>query len=314
MGNLEGVSEPGSPPTSNDDRTLLVTRVCCGVLIACDILAWYESGPLGLLLLPIAIGALVPLINLPNWIAKVEGLDSFLVSRRELAKGKSGKFARFFSAPLWSGSVVVHGITQRIPLENVRAATRLTLLIYYFGAFLAVAGFVAYISIAILIFIGIVILVLWIVFKVWLGDSSDSGAEKASGSWARLSSSGTTRHREGFMGLDPHVEYFDDKGNKVWEGRQKEGLLGLDPHMEYTDTTGRKIAEGREQEGLLGLDPHTEYTDTEGHKVAEGREREGILGLDPHTEVTDPDGRVVSTARHRDGLLGLDPHIEHREE
>jgi hypothetical protein len=294
------------------ERALLITRICCGAVVALDALAWYFSIPLGFLLLPTAIGALVPLVNLNSWKSRIEGLEPFLVSRRERAKGKGGKFAKFFSRPLWSGGVLVNGFADRIPLENIRAAFRLTLLIYYFGTFLAIAAFIAYVSIAIMVAIAVLLLVLWIGLKMLGGGSP--GDDPNTGTPAGFSGPGTTRFREGFMGLDPHLERYDDKGNKIFEGRKREGFLGTDPHIEYTDEKGRKVFESREQEGILGLDPHAEYSDTAGNTFAEERARDGVLGLDPHTQVTDSDGHVISTTRQREGFLGFDPHVEHREE
>ena len=321
MDDLSETRQVEASTSSSADRTLLITRICCGGLIVLDALAFYYSTFVGIFLLPIAIGALVPLFNVPKWDALIEGIDTHLHARRQAASGKTGKFARLFSQPLWAGSVFVHGTAKSIPLDNVRAAVRLTLLLYYFGIFLSIAGFIAYISIAILIAIAVLLFVLWLGLRIMSGGPlwEPNGGRGGGGgggdderSHPGISATGKTRQKDGFLGMDPHLVHEDEHGNKVWEGRKVGGFLGMDPHVEYRDAEGN-VVEGREAGGFLGLDPHTEYT-SGGQVVGEGRHSDGFLGLDPHTNISDAEGNKIGATRHRDGFLGLDPHTDHSED
>lgn len=314
MGTSSQAPEQGHPTSTATETGLLVTRICAGVTLASVILVLYEFNVLGIYFLPIALGALVPLLNLHDSIVAIENWDAFLRRRRDLALTKNGKFAKFFSRPLWSGSLGVFRMANKVPQKGLRAGIRVTLLTYYFGIFLSVACFVAYISIAIVIGIAVLLLMLWVLGMV-LGGSSTGGPDRpSSAEGGVLNPIRTSRKSEGFMGMDPHVDHYDDHGRKVGESRQREGFLGLDPHVEHLDADGHVVGESRDREGFLGLDPHVEHNDETGQVIGESREREGFLGLDPHLEHTDESGHVVGESRNREGFLCLDPHVEHSSE
>src|ERR1700757_2342490 len=98
-------SETKQGNASTTERSLSIVRISAGIIIAGECLAWYVYGSLGLLCLPVALGALIPLFQVRRWINGIEEMGPVLRTRRDRAREKNGKFARFFSRPLWSGSV-----------------------------------------------------------------------------------------------------------------------------------------------------------------------------------------------------------------
>jgi len=293
----------GRTPTF--ESSLPIARIVGGVtLIVILALAYFLSAGSAVLLflLPILVGAVLPVLSLDPVTNKVESLELWIQRRRDKVRGKEGKFARFFSRPLYAGCLWIYRITEKIREPHLRAGARIATLLYFVWIMIALLMTVVYVVVA-LVFVA---LIFWLISAIW--GSSDRGRSSTGGmAWSRIK---TSRVREGVVG-DNYVEHYDEKGHKVAETRKQDGFLGLDPHLEHVDASGKKIGESREDEGFLGLDPHTVHVDAGGMKVGETREKDGLLGLDPHDSHTDTDGKEVATSRRQNGFLGFDPHTEH---
>ncbi len=316
------------------ERAVLISRVAAGAFLLLLVVLFYLGSMvhtylhpyflyksfallqlsllLAKLLWPLAPGLAVIALNLSNWNDGIERGSALFTRRLDVARGKEGKFARFFSRPLWRGCLWIWAKTEGIEMEGVRAGVRVSLATYFVGIMVSLLLAAVYILVAVVVFLAMIFFVFWIIS---LGSNSpDRNRGNDVEDRSPMSRVRTSRKAEGFFGTDPHLEHFDEHGKKVAETRKVEGFFGTDPHEVTTDMEGNKVAEGRYVEGFFGTDPHVRIEDAEGNFAGERRHREGFFGTDPYAETTDADGNVVSTARHEDGFFGLDPHTEHTPE
>src|SRR5712692_5807009 len=96
-----------SSPSRSQIAGQEISRVIAGAWILASVLLLWLSGSPGawaLLLAPSWIGALLPLIRNSNLTARAERWEEKLLAGHARATQKTGKFARYFTKPLYGGS------------------------------------------------------------------------------------------------------------------------------------------------------------------------------------------------------------------
>ena len=84
-----------------------------------------------ILLLPVAAATLLPIASQPSISDSLNGWGSAFDRRRAAARGRDGKFARYFSQPLFGGSVRISEWSESsVADSHLRAGTRLGAILY----------------------------------------------------------------------------------------------------------------------------------------------------------------------------------------
>ena len=123
-----------------------------------------------LLLLPLVIGATVPLAASSETTAAINGWRAFFERRLSAAQGKDGKIAQYFLRPLFAGTLRLWSATESLSDEHVRAGLRLAGLLFFWAVMLALFLLAIYIVVVIVVMIAIIALIGWFLSQ----NSSDS--------------------------------------------------------------------------------------------------------------------------------------------
>jgi hypothetical protein len=178
---MSGVSaEAGQPNPSSPPYLTYLWQAAAGLILVFEISLAIDGSGLALLFSPIAIGSLFPLFWWFGWpISAVERWGPALELRRNRASFEFGKLANA-RHNMWAGAHALWRLAAPVQPESVRAGTRATLLIYYFGAFAALLAFLAYIGLVVLVVI-VMVIALFLALLLWLhvsSDGPDSGDEE----------------------------------------------------------------------------------------------------------------------------------------
>jgi len=296
---------PPSPPvtdTPTNSQEVMVSRIIGGAILAAIAIYVLVAGaavalPSIFLLLPLMIGAVIMLISSDEVTGKTESWSESHEQGLDSARSSTGTFARWFKRPLYGGFALLWKATRNVDYRHVRAALRVTGLLYFAGLMIYLLIMAVYIVLA-LLFVGVI---LWIVIKV--AGSNNNKVPTTSG-LPFLGRSGRSVRREGLTG--PYVEHYDEDGEKIGESREREGIFHR--YTEHTNKDGEKIGESQEREGIFH--DYVEHTDQDGEKTGESREREGIFH--DYTEHTNKDGDKVGESREREGIFH--DYVEHTKE
>ena len=153
-----------------------VCRICAAALVLVIAVVSYvlKAPDILLIVAPLIFGSLLVSISSDRLTTAIDRWEQTFERRGERAAAKEGKFAKYFSRPLWSGSRQIWRKTETIADRHYRAGIRLAAVTYYFGLMIAVLAVVAYVAIAIMIFIAVVLLALWLLGKYLGRDEDDS--------------------------------------------------------------------------------------------------------------------------------------------
>ena len=169
------VLDPGAA-TAERIVTFLTTHrvrlIAAGViLVSVAVALWNGESVLWLLLLPIIIGASIPLASVNKNSDGIDAWRSFFARSLARAQQKKGAFAKYFQRPLHAGSLTLWVKTDPIADSHVRAGVRLGI-VCYLWAVMALALVVAiYLIVGIVIVIAILAIISWFMS---LNDSSSS--------------------------------------------------------------------------------------------------------------------------------------------
>jgi hypothetical protein len=302
----------GSIPGETQTRKVQVSQLLAGAwVLGSIVLEWLSTSPgaWALLLAPTWIGVILPLIRSSNLTFRVERWEERLVVGYARATGKTGKFARYFTKPLYGGSLFIWRKTQPVGDAHLRAGIRVAALLYFATLMISLMVFVGYIIIAIVVGIAIILFAIWALSRGLTEnlERESRGSSHYGGDLQRrlkLSRSATD-----FLG-QPKMEHFDEHGRKIAETRPGRDFIGS-PIEEHFDHTGRKIGESRPTTDFLG-DPKTEHFDGSGQKTGESRTTTDFLGS-PKVEHFDERGKKTGESRPDKDILG-DSVIRHEEE
>lgn len=284
-------------------------RIGAATVVAAILLWSMLAGDISIVLLftPVILGSVLVAIDSDALTSKVEQCEGLFENRADRARTKEGKFARYFSRPLWGGSRLLWRKTESIRNRGLRAGLRLTAITYFFGIMIAAFVFVAYATIAILIFIAVLLIGLWLLGK-FLGGEDEQNSRLTEAAKNRTRSQllrtrpvgDTSMHANGVF--DPRVEHFEN-GVKIAESRERHGVFGA--YVETTDMKGNKIGESREVAGVFG--DYTRHTDQRGEEVGETEQGDGVF--EPYAVHTDEHGEKIGETRVHEGIL--DDHAKY---
>lgn len=228
-----------------------------------------QQGVLFVLLAPLLVGVAVSAISADGMTDWINNWEQTFRSKRDKAREKEGKFARFFRRPFWGGSLKLWTATDGLSSAHVRAGLRMAVALYFWAVMIFLLAITAYITVAIVVLIFMVA----IAYKIY--EFSQTGGRTT----VRYDNSGrtlgTSRQTTDWLGK-PKTETFDASGKKVGESKPTQDWLGR-PKVEHFDDKGAKTGESKPTEDWLGR-PKTEHFDEAGHKTGESRPTEDWLG------------------------------------
>lgn len=304
--NAAALAPPSSAPFSPEDSAPALWQIAgqdasriaaaaCFLLYFGWLLFASDPAATALFLAPALIGSLWPLLRVPRLTAWTEKFALKFHASLTSAKKNTGKFATYFKAPLFSGSLFIWKKTEPVRDVHLRAALRVMALLYFGGMMVALLAMVGYVILVVVVGIAVVLFLLWL-----LGEMlSNSG-----GGRVRYTSRITTdwfgrRKEEHYDTSDkkigeshattdllgqPKIEHFDADGEKTGESRPARDWLGS-PKLDEHDVAGKKIGESRPTTDLFG-DSVTEHFDNSNQKIGESRPDTDIFGnrIVRHTE------------------------------
>ncbi len=156
---MSASAPPAAPSSSSNDdpnkksREALISRIAgLGIIVAIVIYAAVTDPNVAfaaiLFGLPVVIGAVVMLISSDQLTTKTEEWQTGFQQKLAFARTADGKFQRWFKRPLYGGFIGLWKLTQSIKLRHVRAALRLTGLLYFAGIMIYLLVTVVYIIVA----------------------------------------------------------------------------------------------------------------------------------------------------------------------
>jgi hypothetical protein len=185
MASLNVSSDSNSATTlANDLRARIgawpVYRICAAALmLVIAVLSYVMKAPDTLLILaPLILGSLLVSICSDGLTTAIDRWEQTFERRGERAAAKEGKFAKYFSRPLWSGSRLIWRKTETIADRHFRAGIRLAAVTYYFGLVIPALALVAYFATVIIIYFAVMLLGLWLLGK-YLRRDEDDGSHPA---------------------------------------------------------------------------------------------------------------------------------------
>ena len=253
-----------------------------------------------LLILPIIGGLFVAVQKPAEFVAWINSASAWWDRHYSAVKAKGGFIVGgVWRALIW-GFHKLHGWTEGVEDEALRAGIRLALFFYIGGLSLIIIASAIYVAVVLaLIAVG-----LWILGMVLGGESdSSSGMSYTSPS---ASQRGRSRRRKDWLG-EEYVEHSDDSGEVVGRSRVKKDWLG-DTYVERRNADGDIEETTRARTDWLG-DEYVEHRNADGERVGESRSRQDWLG-DEYVEHRDADGVERSRSTQRRDWLG-DQYTEH---
>jgi hypothetical protein len=203
-------------------RAWPVYRICAAALmLGIAFLSYVLKAPdILLILAPLILGSLLVSICSDGLTTAIERWEQTFERRGERAAAEEGKFAQYFSRPLWSGSRLIWRKTETIADRHFRAGIRLAAVTYYFGLIIPALALFAYLAITIIIYFAVMLLVLWLLGK-YLRRDEDDGSHPAyvppvtamPRPLPTRPFGATSRKIEGM--LESRVERYDDKGQRA---------------------------------------------------------------------------------------------------
>src|SRR5258708_2636281 len=151
-----------------------IYRISAAILVLAIVILVYvlKVPSLALFLAPIVLGSLLVAMSADRLTNAVDRWEATFESRGDRAATKEGKFARYFSRPLWARSRAMWRKTENVANPHFRAGLRLAAVTYYFGLMIAILAMVAYVAVAVIIFLAFILLALWLLGK-YLGRDDD---------------------------------------------------------------------------------------------------------------------------------------------
>jgi hypothetical protein len=121
---------------------------------------------------PTVIGACIPMASLEAVSDAINRWEQFFDDSLNKAKGRDGKFARYFLTPLHTGSLALWKSSESIRDPHVRAGIRLSALSYFWSFMLLVLVVAAYVIVAVVILIIVLAVISWV--------ATNSGSSRSS--------------------------------------------------------------------------------------------------------------------------------------
>lgn len=254
-------------PTGLDP--VLVVRIVASVVLLAAITAVIVAPDRALtavLLVPIVLGALLPLGRWTEGTDRVNELSGYLDRGLVKAKEGPGKFKRYFLRPLLAGTLWIWSGTAAVTDSHLRAGLRVSLSLVFGASMLAVLAVVGYVLLIVVIALAMAAFVLKLLFE-FLSDSL-SGKLSASSQGGRDDEE--MRHEPAVVGL---------RGSRVVQ----EGLFVDAPSGTAINRDGQIVSEG-----FFVDTPTGRRIDEQGRLVDEG------FFLDTPTAIRlQEDGRIV---------------------
>jgi len=137
---------------------------------------WFSEAPgaWALLLAPTLLGALWPLIRNPGMTSKLDLLEEKLQSKHQQAGAKTGKFAQYFTKPLFVGCLLIWRKTQPLADVHLRAGLRVAAIAYFAGVMVTLLLVVGYVIVVVVVVIAVLLFLLWLLGEA-LSRSTGSG-------------------------------------------------------------------------------------------------------------------------------------------
>lgn len=136
------------------------------------------------LLLPIAIGCLIPILRLVEVSIWLNSGEKWLERGAAKAKSWTGKIGRYLARPFFALSLWCTRKAEPISDPHFRAGVRLATALYVVGIFAVLALAAAYIIAVIVVFILAIVVIGWLVSLSSRSSSSNSYSESSSsGGW-----------------------------------------------------------------------------------------------------------------------------------
>ena len=285
----ESMNQSASVPPSLNNRNEWIYRAVGAVVLV--VLVWLAyryryDGMAVLLIAPFAIGALLAVLRLPAVSDALHRLENWFTRGRANAARSQGKWARFVKRPFFGCCGALWRWTAQVADMHLKAALRLTALIFVGVAVVGLAIMAAYILIVIAM---IAIALSLIVGALYLWANSGSSGGKRT----------VTRNTTDWLGR-PKQEHFVD-GEKVGETVHDTDWLGR-PKLVHKDAEGHKTGESKPDTDWLG-NPIMVDRDADGNKVGTSRPDTDWLG-NPITVHRDADGNVIAESRPDTDWLG----------
>jgi hypothetical protein len=247
-----------------------------------------------LLILPVVAGVIIAKVNSPETVAWVNNASAWWDRRYCAAKARGGGlFLGLWRALIW-GFHKLHGATEGVADEAIRAGTRTASFFYIGGLSVLVIATVIYVAVV----IALILFGLWVLFKIFGSDDSDSGSRGYTE--PRSARGGTSRRRKGWLG-DEYVEHLDEDGRPAGRSEVKKDWLG-DEYVERRNADGDIVETSRDRKDWLG-DDYVEHRDADGRRTGASRDRKDWLG-DDYVEHRDKENRETGRSKRRRDWLG----------
>jgi len=286
-----------------------VSRILAAIWILSSVLliSFSDSpGVWALLLVPSWFGAFLPLIRSASLTAWADRWEEKLLAGHVRASDKDSKFSRYFSKPLYGGSLFVWRKTQPIADAHLRAGLRVSAVVYFTVFMVSLLIFVGYIVIGVVIAVAIIMFALWALSGGLSRRLSGGSHDYSDDESEPMRPVQLSRLTTDFFG-QPKTEHFDDRGNKVGESRPTTDFFG-NPKTENFDEGGNRTGESRPTTDFFG-NPKTENFDESENRTGESRPTTEFFG-DPKVDHFDEDGSKTGESHPDKDFFG-NPIVRH---
>lgn len=172
------------------------------------------STPWFVFLLPIVIGALIPLLSHEGTTLEINGWREFYAQQLAVAEERGGNIARYFLRPLFTGSLKLYESTEGLADQNVRAGVRLAFLALFWTVMVTGFVLVMWVIVAFMILVAAIAIASWFMSDGRRGSSREEGPSRRPDIWNR------PIRRPGFFSKD--IVHVDEKGGM----HRPQGLTG----------------------------------------------------------------------------------------